>query len=91
MSVNKRQVTGENGRGPSGQEGWLWELFGSLISFGSGQQSQLYLSFNIIFLCPTKKIFGLWISCYSALGELGSVLFHVREKATCKYGSKDLW
>jgi hypothetical protein len=37
MSVIKRLVTGENGRGPSGQEGWLWEDFGFVISFGSGQ------------------------------------------------------
>jgi len=38
MSVIKeRQVTGGNGRGPSGQEGWLWEDFGFVISFGSGQ------------------------------------------------------
>jgi len=33
--VGERQVAGESGRGPSGQEGWLWELFGSAITVGS--------------------------------------------------------
>jgi hypothetical protein len=36
MSVKEeRQVTGGNGRNPSGQESWIWKVFGSEISFGS--------------------------------------------------------
>jgi len=37
--IEERQVTGGNGRNPSGQEGWIssgfwiWELLGSVISF----------------------------------------------------------
>ena len=91
MAVIKRLVTGENGRGPSGQEGWLWELFGSLISFGSGQQSQLYLSFNLIFLCPTKKIFWPLDILIFGFGRAWQRAVPCKRKAICKYGSKDLW
>ena len=42
--VGERLGTGGNGKNPSGQEGWLWELFGSLISLGSGQVANQHTS-----------------------------------------------
>ena len=46
--TGERQVTGGNGRGPSGQEGWrcYWiaKVFGDVISYGSGQLCSYLLS-----------------------------------------------
>ena len=33
--IGERQITSGNGRNPSGQESWIWKVFGSEISFGS--------------------------------------------------------
>ena len=58
--IGDRQVTGGIGRNPSGRVGvdmlWLWKVFGSVISFGSGQLSRVAslcnLQFESIFTLP---------------------------------------
>jgi len=92
--VGERLVTGGNGRGH--QVGkycylWLWKVFGFVISVGSGQKSQLYLSFNLIFLCPTKKIFWPLDILIFGFGRAWQRAVPCKRKAICKYGSKDLW
>jgi hypothetical protein len=44
--IGERQGTGGNGRNPSGSESidklWVWEVFSSMTSFGSGQIEVVY-------------------------------------------------
>lgn len=35
--VGQRQIAGGNGRNPSGPEGWIWEVFGPVITVGSSR------------------------------------------------------